>query len=145
MFQLLRSSRCFHFAPQHGNWKNSAANVSFMVRAFAQCLSTDHIFLAAVEALVAVTFTEKSFNQPLSTRSRATSRPKWMFVSGRPKMGGMMAISAAMSVKTPLPPCHASITPHCAVTPPPPITSSADLPYMSRQSITAGVGRRTEP
>lgn len=27
------------------------------------------------------------FNQPLSTWSHTMSRPKWMFVSGRPKMG----------------------------------------------------------
>lgn len=63
---------------------------------------------------------EKRFQSASVDREPNAESAKWMFVSRKPKMGGMMVISAAMSVKTPLPPCHASITPHCIVTPPPP-------------------------
>lgn len=60
--------------------------------------------------------------------------------------GGMVVISAAMSMKTTLAPCHASITPHCAKTSPTThtrththssLTSSADRLYTSEQSVTA--------
>lgn len=61
---------------------------SFVVHEFAQCLFIDHIFLVAVKVLVMALFGESGgFNQPLSTWSRTRSLPKWMFVSGSPKMG----------------------------------------------------------
>ncbi len=60
----------------------------FVVREFALCLFIDHIFLVAVKVLVMPLFGEnRGFNQPLSTQSHTRSLPKWMFVSGRPKMG----------------------------------------------------------
>lgn len=63
--------------------KKSVVNVERFLFLF-----TRHIFLVAVKVLVMALFGEnRGFNQPLSTRSRTRSLPKWMFVSGGPKMG----------------------------------------------------------
>lgn len=75
---------------------------------------------AAVKAVGTALLGEKRSQSASVDHEPYAESAKWMFVSRKPKMGGMRVISAAMSVKTPLPPCHASITPHCIVTPPPP-------------------------